>query len=279
MKFSIKTFLKVSAVITLLGLVAAGCKDDDDTVSPSLTGESKTYTLSAVSNPNITGTVTFAERSDDATVITIELNGTTSGNTHVAHIHENTAAQTGGIILDLNSINGASGRSETVVTKLNDGTDISYNELLALNGYVNVHLSQADLATIIAQGDIGENELTTSTTSYSLSEANDSGITGTVRVTRRLNGTSLINVDLVGASTAGNYPIAIYDGSIETPGEAAITLNNYNGATGTSATSVNNLNNNTAISYDQLRAFNGHVRVGTSAIDPTTVAQGNIGSN
>ncbi|MBL7857435.1 MAG: hypothetical protein JNM57_07080 [Cyclobacteriaceae bacterium] len=278
MKKQIQSFLKVTAVACVMAVVISACKDDDNP-APALTGESKTYALSSVSNPAINGTVKFAERADNATVITIDLMGTTSGNTHVAHIHQNTAAETGAIILDLTSINGATGKSETIVTKLNDGTGITYDQLLALNGYVNVHLSATDLTTLIAQGDIGENELTATSTTYSLVGVNESGIDGTVTFAKRTSGSTLVTVDLDGASAAGNYPIYIYDNNVATGGPIAINLNNYNGATGKSVTSVRKLNNNTAITYDQLRAFNGHINVGTSATDATYVAQGNIGSN
>lgn len=278
MKKQIQTFLKITAVVGIMSLFVGACKDDDTEPGSDLTGESKTYALSSVSNPAISGTVTFAERSDHSTLISIDLAGTTSG-THVAHIHQNTAAETGGIIIDLNSIDGGTGKSETVVAELNDGTAISYDQLLSLDGYANVHLSATDLTTLIAQGDIGENEVTTTSTTYSLSEANGSGITGTIKFTKRISGSTLVTVDLDGASPAGNYPIYIHTNDIVTTGPVAINLNNYNGATGMSTTSVRKLNNGTAISYDQLRVFNGHVNIGTSATNAAYVAQGNIGSN
>jgi hypothetical protein len=40
---------------------------------------------------------------------------------------------------------------------MNNGTAITYAELIDFNGYVNVHLSSSNLATLIAQGDIGAN--------------------------------------------------------------------------------------------------------------------------
>ncbi len=279
MKMQFQKYLKITVVALVMTMVIGACSDDDNPTTPALTGESKTFTLNAVSNPAISGTVTFAERADNATVITIDLMGTTSGNTHVAHIHENTAAETGAIIIDLNSINGANGMSETVVTKMNDGTAISYDELLTLDGYVNVHLSATELATLVAQGDIGENELTAASTTYSLNTVNESGIDGTVTFAKRMSGSTMVTVDLNGASPSGNYPISIYDNDLATTGLEAISLNNYNGATSKSVTSIRTLNNDTPITYDQLTDFNGHIIVKRSATDATYVAQTNIGSN
>lgn len=281
MKKNIQRIFKLTAVACLMAVFVSGCSDDDNNNidGPSLTGESKTYTLNSMSNPDISGTVKFAERSDNTTLVTIDLAGTTSGNTHVAHIHENSAAETGGIIIDLNSIGGSDGKSETIVKELNNGTEITYDELLMLNGYVNVHVSATDLATLISQGDIGENELTTSSTTYTLDAVNDSGVNGTVTFAKRMSGSTLVTIDLDGASPMGNHPIFIYDNNVATTGPVAINLNNYTGSTGTSVTSVRKLNNNTPITYDQLTTFNGHVNVGTSATDPTYISQGNIGSN
>ena len=90
-------------------------------------------------------------------MITISLIGTTAGGDHPAHIHANSATQGGGIVLDLKNVSGATGKSVTSVNALNNGTAITYDELLTYNGYVNVHLSAAALATLIAQGNIGSN--------------------------------------------------------------------------------------------------------------------------
>jgi hypothetical protein len=275
----IQRTLKVTVVACILTASITSCDDNDDDGGPSLTGESKIYTLNSVSDPAISGTVKFEERSDNSTVVTIDLDGTASGNTHIAHIHENSAAETGGILVDLNSIDGSNGISETVVKKLNDGTDITYSEILMLNSYVNVHVSSTDLATLVAQGDIGENELTSASTTYALSASNGSGVDGTVVFSQRISGATLVTVNLNGASLTSNYPISIYDNSVTTTGPIAISLNNYTGSTGTSVTTVRTLNNNTAISYDQLTDFNGHVIVETSATDPEHIALGNIGSN
>lgn len=281
-RMSIQKFLRLSAVAFVLSALVISCDDDDNNNNdedPVLTGESKTYVLNSVSDSTISGTVKFEERSDNATVVTISLNGTTGGNSHPAYIYANSVAEDGDIIIDLNSVTGADGTSETVIDERNDGTSITYDELLDINGHVIVHLSQAQMDSVIAEGDIGENELTNTTTTYVLEEVDGSGVTGEVIVTRRVNGNSLIMVDLDGLSPAGEYPVYIYDNDVETTGPIAIDLNSVSGAMGRSFTSVSQLNNGTAITYDQLRTFNGHIGVNASATDSTFVASGNVGSN
>jgi hypothetical protein len=90
-------------------------------------------------------------------MITISLQGTTAGGDHPAHIHANNAASGGGIVMDLKNVSGATGKSVTSANALNDDTEMTYEELLNFNGYINVHLSAAALGTLIAQGDIGSN--------------------------------------------------------------------------------------------------------------------------
>jgi hypothetical protein len=85
------------------------------------------------------------------------LEGTVEGGDHPAHIHSNNAATGGGIVLDLKNVNGATGMSVTSANALRDGTAMTYDQLIAYNGHINVHLSPTNLATRIAQGDIGSN--------------------------------------------------------------------------------------------------------------------------
>ncbi|HEY4653050.1 MAG TPA: hypothetical protein VIH22_00980, partial [Cyclobacteriaceae bacterium] len=123
----------------------------------ALTGDEVEYTLNSVSDPGISGAATFAKRKNGTTLITIALTGTTAGGDHPSHIHDNSAAMGGSISIDLNNVDGDTGKSATHVTEKNDATAITYDELINYNGYINVHLSSGNLGTLIAQGDIGSN--------------------------------------------------------------------------------------------------------------------------
>ena len=69
----------------------------------------------------------------------------------------NDAATTGPIVVDLTNVDGDTGMSKTNVSELNDGTAVSYDELIDFNGYINVHNSGSDIGTLVAQGNIGSN--------------------------------------------------------------------------------------------------------------------------
>ena len=117
---------------------------------------SQVYPLHSVSGSGVSGTATF-QKAGPHTLVTIELTGTSDGDMHPSHIHFNSAAQGGGIAISLRDIDGGSGRSNTLVKEMDDGTPITYDELLNFDGYINVHLSTAQLGVILAQGDIGSN--------------------------------------------------------------------------------------------------------------------------
>src|SRR5690606_13926918 len=212
------------------------CDDDDD--GPQLTGDTKQYVLSSVSNPAISGTVTFSEQDDDRTVVVIQLTGTAPGAMHPAHIHANSAAAGGAIVIDLASVDGADGRSETTVAALNDGTPITYDALLDFNGYVNVHMSATDLGILAAQGDIGGNELTGDATVYTFQPVVDPNVSGTATFAKRKNGSTLVTVDLENKQVTADHASHIHANTIAEGGPITINLKNVNGVTGFAASQV-----------------------------------------
>jgi len=276
-----KNFNKLFFLLSLLVVSStffSGCSDDE--TLPQLTGESKQFILFTKSNPAVSGTVTFSKRNDNTTLITIQLSGTSIGGSHPAHIHAGTAAEGGAISLDLTSVNGNTGKSETVVKTLNDGSPITYEQLISFDGYVNVHLSATDLATLIAQGDIGINELTSISKMYTLTAASNIAINGTAKFTKRVSGKTLVNIALMG-TTPGVTSIAhIHLNTVAQTGGVVVDLTSVTGSTGKSETSVNKLNTGVAITYDELLNFNGYINVHESASALSTlIAQGDIGKN
>lgn len=148
------------ALIILISLSLTNCSSDDDGMTLGPTGESKTYILFSVSDPDISGTAKFIENNDNSTTIELNLEGTENGGEHPAHIHFNSAFEGGEIALTLGTVNGNTGFSTITTGTLNDGTNITYEEFLTFDGYINVHLSTVNLSTLIAQGNIGSNQVT-----------------------------------------------------------------------------------------------------------------------
>lgn len=122
-----------------------------------LTSDEEMYELLENGGSGVSGSIVFTKRRNDETLITIMLDGTPMDGVHPAHIHQNSTAEGGPIMLDLTNVSGNSGISKTQVTALNDGTPVTYDDLIVLNGHVNVHLSSESLATVVSRGNIGIN--------------------------------------------------------------------------------------------------------------------------
>jgi len=263
MKINIRSFMLMLFAAGALFLV--GC-DDDDPVLPVATGDFKIYSLAERNASGVSGTVRFDNLDNGNVLATITLSGTSSGNSHPAHIHENSAAEGGDIAITFNPVDGGSGISVTTIT------DLTYAQILAYDGYVNVHLSAQDL-TVVAQADIGENELTGMEKQYTLAEKNASGVSGTITFAERMNGESLATIALTGTSGGNSHPAHIHENSAAEGGDIAVTFNQVDGETGMSMTNVS------SITYSNLLTYDGYVNVHLSAQDLTVVAQADIGGN
>jgi len=283
MKFKMK---KLAFALMMVAGFTSCDSDDDGVENPPFVGDTKEYTLNEMSDSGVSGTVTFIENEDGSTTVEFELEGTEDGNMHPAHIHYGNAAEGGEIAIPFEPIDGADGLSTTEVSELEDGTDISYDELVDFDGYINVHLSEDELETIVAQTDIGENFLTGESVSYDLEEMDIPGVSGTAIFEERENGETLVTLMLDGTEEGGEHPAHIHAGSVEdAPGAIVITFNPVNGATGMSMTNIAMTDDSEdadgeTISYEELLEYDGYINVHASADDiETLAAQGNMGAN
>jgi len=274
-----KTMYFIKTVAFIVGAVLfVGCSDDDD--GPTITGDNKVYSLGSVSDPSISGQVSFNALSDGNTSVEITLNGTPNGAMHPAHIHMNTAAEGGDIAVSLTPVNGTTGTSTTIVNATDDGSPITYDELLSYDGYINVHLSEDDLATLVAQGDIGQNELTGASKTYNLETRDVDGISGMALFEERVNGEALATLMLDGTPDGGMHPSHIHMNTAAEGGDIAFSFNPVNGTTGMSKTNVATLDDGSSFLYDDVFEYDGYINVHLSADElAIIVAQGDIGQN
>ena len=273
--------LKYLLFIILAVIFTSGCNDDDDvTPAPVPTGNTKVYNLQEMAVAGISGTAELIENDDNSITVELDLNGTPDGGMHPAHIHFNSAAESGGIAITLGTVDGTTGESTITFSSLDDGTPITYDGLLNFDGYINVHLSADDLGTIVAQGDIGENELTGTSKTYPLSEMAVPGISGEVVFSERQNGEALAVITLEGTPEGGEHPAHIHFNTAAEGGGIAYSFNPVNGTTGMSRSNVAELDDGSAFGYEDVLAYDGYVNVHLSAEElGTIVAQGDIGEN
>lgn len=241
-----------------------------------LTGEAEFYKLFPVSNaensPDST-IISFKERVNGETLVEMRFHGNTDV-AHPAHIHSGTAAMGGPIDISLNDID-LTGRSATNVSQTDAGTSVTFNELTNYNGFINVHQSAGNMATLVSQGDIGANEFTGRSRSYDLK--NVSGIkNGVATFYERKDETFLVALTL-DAPENSSYPAHIHTNSVAEGGPIDISLNNV--GNGLSLTEIDARDNDASITYEELLTFNGHINVHSEADMSVFVAQGDIGSN
>jgi hypothetical protein len=270
--------LKLVAMAAILSFTFTGCKDNVEDAIPTVPAvpQKTTYVLNAKDLIGVSGTVSFEETSVGSadTKVVISLTGAPSGS-HPAHIHENSAIESGDIIYSLTDIDG-SGTSTTVLA-------VSYSSLINFDGYVNVHLDELNLGTAIAQGDIGGNEIIASNQIYTLDEDSTSGASGTARFDSRKNGNTLVSIDLTtgGSLPDGQYPAQINVGSVSTIGTPIKTksLNPVDGISRKSFTNVRVLDDGTVITYSNWLVYDGFMTIHDAVDSNFVIASGNIGAN
>ncbi|SEE47715.1 CHRD domain-containing protein [Polaribacter dokdonensis] len=265
---------KLLFLFVLTSLVYTSCNDDDDLMVPEPSGNTVVYQLGSKDVDGIFGKATFVENTDASVTVVLDIEGTPSDGLHPAHIHFNTAAEGGDIALTFTPVDGNSGLSATTFTTLNDGTAISYAELLNFDGYINVHLSADELGTVVAQGDIGQNALSGTSIIYDLGEKDVTGISGNITFSERNNGETLAVIELDGTPAGGSHPAHIHANTAAETGAILYTFNTVNGDTGTSVTSLSSL------MFSDIEDIDAYVNVHLSMDNlATIVAQGDIGQN
>ncbi|OIQ22890.1 hypothetical protein [Lacinutrix sp. MedPE-SW] len=273
--FKSKSLLKYFLLFSLLTIFSCGDDDSDGDAFENVTQlASKTFQLFPVEDPSISGTAKFIKNSNETVTVEIQLIGAEEGNLHPAHIHFNTAAEGGDIAITLQAVEGETGFSTTTFDVLDDDTIISYEELLDFDGYINVHFSESNLEDIIAQGDIGQNELTGTTKSYALGSVDFPAISGNATFSQRVNNETLVTINLEETPASGEHPAHIHFNTAAETGAIAYSLNTVDGTTGESKTNID------AISYNNLLDFDGYINVHLSDTNlDVLLAQGDIGQN
>lgn len=255
-------------VLIAMTFTVSSCKKSE--VEPAKTS----YNLGVKDVLGVSGTVTFIATSNTTATIEITLVGAPAG-THPAELRKNSAVEGGATVVTLNPVD-ATGKSSTEVTNL------TYEELIAYDGYVIVHKGNRELDVILAVGDIGGNVLTTTKKSYELKVKDNLGVSGTALFEKRTNGQTLVTISLSGTIEGEMYPATINIGSVATVGggDTKSTLKPVDGTTGKSYTNIKALDNDIPIKYEDWLVYVGYINIYQKSIAyDNIICQGNIGAN
>jgi hypothetical protein len=128
-----------------------------------------------------------------------------------------------------------------------------------------------------------KSEFTGSEVTYALLPASTYQVSGTVIIKEKIDGYSLIKIQLTGTEGDIEHPVHLHVGNIETPDAAILALlNPVLGRTGISETNFSHLGDETPVLYQELIHLDASVKVHLSASGPNkdiVLAAGNIGSN
>ncbi len=139
-------------VLSVLFTLGSCAEQEPQTVDYSL------YQIS-FSQPTL-GNVAVTDLDNGKIEVNIELNPFSKGS-YPAHLHFGGINTVGELAYRLNDVDGETGKSRTVLdnVELSDGTVLTYEKLLEMDGSIKVHYAQSRLKdAVVAYGNIGKND-------------------------------------------------------------------------------------------------------------------------
>jgi hypothetical protein len=146
-------FIKVLKSTTEPGVILA----QGDIGGNVITSTNKAYTLDTIGTYGVSGTALFEKRVNGNTLVTISLTGAIGGDVYPATINLGSISSVGGgpVVKVLGNVDGATGKSYTNIRKLDSGIDITYDNWLVYDGYINIYQTAVTPGAIICHGNIG----------------------------------------------------------------------------------------------------------------------------
>jgi len=106
------------------------------------------YDLPAVGGSGVSGAALLVDLGDGSTQVQVRLDGTPPGGDHPIHFHSGRCGSAGPVVIRLNNVDGDTGWSSTRV-------DVPFAWIVGGTHALMVHLSAAQMSTIVACGDVG----------------------------------------------------------------------------------------------------------------------------
>ncbi|MDQ3856268.1 MAG: superoxide dismutase family protein [Chloroflexota bacterium] len=106
-----------------------------------------TIDLEEQNDSGVSGTATLTDNGNGTTTVMLKLNGTPQGGSHPAHIHQGRCPEPGKVVFPLENVDGDTGTSQTTV-------QASLETIMSAEHAINVHLSEKQIGTYVACGNI-----------------------------------------------------------------------------------------------------------------------------
>lgn len=147
--------MKNTIIAILLTLFISYCSEKEESPRQS------TYYLHQANFNPVKGEVVFTEISPGRMEVSISLVNTSPYSNHPAHLHFGSVSEVGDLAFTLNPVDGASGKSLTVLdqVELSNGDILTYDLLQEMNGSVKIHMNASFFKhMVLAFGNVGKNE-------------------------------------------------------------------------------------------------------------------------
>lgn len=151
--------MKFHPVLLLFFITLFACETETKIKADDIyTGNAMVYPLYAGSEFPFDGKATFRERSDGLTEIEIHINNTQGARFFPVHLHFNSFDVTSDLAAWLEPLSASTGKSKTLLKHLADESPVSYEDLIAFDGHIKIHLESGPMRDIIlSYGNIGSN--------------------------------------------------------------------------------------------------------------------------
>jgi hypothetical protein len=111
------------------------------------------YELTSKNNSNVTGMASLIRNNNGTTTIFIQLKNASEG-LHPATVNLGNTESNGSVAITLERCECEV--SETIISKLDNGNPITFDDLMGFDGHLNIYQSPSD-GTVIAEANIGSN--------------------------------------------------------------------------------------------------------------------------
>jgi hypothetical protein len=120
------------------------------------------YPLNDINSSGMNGTISIAENPDSSVTIMVTLNKSMKDLTHVLHLHNGSPESPGTIAITLASVKGTGDRVQSITNNITEAVmedgmirEVTYDDFITMEGFVDVHQSITEQDIILAQGRIG----------------------------------------------------------------------------------------------------------------------------
>lgn len=135
--------------------MVASCAPEEDKL------RSSSYLLHRANYNPVKGTVEVTELAPGKLQFHIQLENTSEGYEHPAHLHFGAISEVGELAFKLQPVDGATGESLTIIDQqsLPDGSPLTYDTFLEMDGSIKIHMNDGYFKhMVLAFGNVGQNE-------------------------------------------------------------------------------------------------------------------------